>query len=179
MREFGVLLLNYGLFALAAVVLASLQSSLWLQFFGYFPAPHAWIPLLCYWTLYRRPLEGIVMVYLITLVASALTVMPLGMLLLSNIFLFGVGYLIKQRFQWSGSVQFMFVCGFLTFIFPILHLALSWLFESSPIIDFQFFQWLMRTLLTALVALPCYRLFIWFDKISQRELTTESADESI
>lgn len=179
MREIGLITANYSVFTLASLTLAALQCSLWLQFFGYFPAPHVWLPTLVYWTLYRNLGESLVMVYILAFVASPLTAMPLGILLFTHICLFLVVLLIKHRFYWVGSVYFMIISGVLAALFPLFHLLFSWLFESTPITDFQFFQWIMRGLLTALVALPFFRLFRWMDRITHKELPVETGNPEL
>ena len=67
----------------------------------------------------------------------------------------------------------MIIAGLFTFLFPLVHLAVSWSLEDNPIHQFEFFEWLIRPLLTALFALPVYYLFRWADHFTHKDLPKE------
>lgn len=156
------------------VFLVSMQSSLWFHFFGYFPSPQLWALPLTYWTIYRKPLDGLVMVYAISIISSSQTATSLNMLLFIFLILFAIGIIIKQRIFWTGSTYFIAASGLATILFPLVHFILSYFSDSNPISSFEFFSWIISSLLTILFALPIYTLFKWIDALTNMELPTET-----
>ena len=174
MKQQSLILGNYGLFLLASAILTSFQVSLWMQFFGYFPAPQIWITTLIYWTIYRRPSEGVIMTYLLTALIASLTAMPLSLLLITNIILFALTMAFKQRIYWSSPTYFMMLSALATLCFPVVHFILSFLFENNSITDPAVLDWILSSLLTALFALPTFLIYSWFDQLTHKELPTET-----
>lgn len=179
MRDWLPPLTNSTLFLLVILLLSSLQVTLWFQSFGHFPPAHFWLPALVYWSLYRSVSMGLLMVYLCSLAISSLTALPIGFLITLNLCVLGFCQAIKTRIYWRGSTYFMMICALSATLFPIFHLILSWSLEDTPITQFDFFDWLMRPLWTALVALPLYSLFAWLDKVTLRDGGTENKVELV
>ena len=174
MRSYKTIFSNYFLFIFICLLFVSIQSSLWLHFFGYFPSPQLWILPLTYWTLYRKPFEGLTMTYIITIITAAQTATSLNILLFSFIFLFLSGFLIKRRIFWAGPTYYIVACGLTSLTFPFLHFIFSLFIDPTPISSFEFFTWMISSLLTALFALPAYTLFDWIDRFTAMELPTEA-----
>ena len=174
MKNSSLIFANYFLFTFVTIILTSLQCSLWMQFFGYFPAPQLWLTTLIYWTLYRKPLESIFMAYILTAVAGALSSIPTNMLLFIIIILVFLAMMVKRRIFWAGPTFFMICAGLSTLIFPTVHFGLSWLIETNPIHDIEALDWLLSALLTALLSLPLYYLYDWIDKLTQKKLPSEA-----
>lgn len=179
MREFALLASNYTIFVVITTLLASLQTSLWLQIFGYFPAPYFWLTVLNYWIMFRRPLKAVIMTYLVAYVLVAMTGMPLNMLFAVLIANFGIQYFLKDRVLWAGPTQFMLACGTSALLLPITALVFSLLLETNPINDFHFFNWLMRGLLTALFALPVFHVFALIDRFTRQEAPKDTSSEML
>lgn len=174
MRDQGLLIGNYAAFALIGLALATLQSSLWMQVFGSFPAPHLWLPIAIYWSIYRKPQEGILICYVLSIAIAPLTAAPMGILLLLLLILWGCVYVFKRRIFWPGTTYFMLVVGAATLALPILHFILSWIFERNPTSSFYFFEWIMKSLLTPLVSIPLLVLFQKIDMLTHKEIPTET-----
>lgn len=158
-------ILNLLVFCVAQIILVSLQTSLWMQILGSFPAPQLWLPGFIYWSLYRRPPESIAMLYLTVFMAGSLTALPYSLLLLILVFIYVGVYFLKERIYWSGSTFYMLACGFAVLLFPFSHFVLSWILEANPIHDPELFNWIISILLTMLLSLPLYHLFTFIDHL--------------
>lgn len=156
------------------LVLVGAQTSLWLQLFGHFPTPSLWLPTLVYWTIYRSPKEGLFMIYVISVILSPLTVLPLGVILLINTCLFFVGLIIKSRFYQPGPVYYSMLTGFIVFMFPAFHTIFSWTFFNNPLKETFFFLWILKPLLTMLFCFPLHLLYVFYDDLTEKSLPTET-----
>lgn len=174
MRELSFLILNYLAFTLAAIILTSLQSALWLQIFGYFPPPYLWMTIIIYWTLKRRLVEGFIMLYIVAFCISATTSKPLNIIYPTLFLSYLTIYFLKDRLLWPGPTYFMMVCGLASVVFCLSTPVFSFFFEVQSIAEFHFFDWLISPLLTALFAWPCYLIFEWIDKVTGKESLSES-----
>lgn len=173
MKEKLFLVANIGLFALAALMLGTLQTSLWFQIFGHFPAPALWIPCLIYIALFRSTFETVVFAYIIGFTLSTLTAMPEGVLMIVCVALALVTQLFKQRIYWSASSYFMMTCGLASILFHLVHWAVSYVVGDHPMTSPQVSDWLIEALLTPLAAPMIFPLLRWFDRITQREQSSE------
>jgi hypothetical protein len=179
LRELTLLASNYFIFVIITTALASVQSSLWLQVFGYFPAPYLWLTVLNYWVMFRRPVKAVIMTYFVVYVLIAMTGMPLNMIfavLITNFFIINF---LKDRVLWSGPTHFMLACGTSALLLPVNILAFSMMLEANPIADFYFFDWILRSLLTALFSLPFFHIFSLIDKFTQQEAPKDTSSQII
>lgn len=177
MREFSYVLTNYLAHLLLVVALTALQVSLWLQVFGYSPAPALWILSLNFWVLRRRPFEAVLMSYLIAFVISSMTSMPLSMVFAVCLSLVGLILLLKDRVLWAGISHFTLSTAISVFSLPIIIYLWSFVIEAQPIKDFHLFSWLLSPLLTALVSLFVYPILIQIDHFTRRDSTRNSEAE--
>jgi len=168
-KEKLLLVANVLLFTFAALILASLQTSLWLQIFGYFPGPALWIPCLIYVALFRPTLEAVIFAYLVSFVLSTMTAMPEGLLMCVNLGLVLTAQLFKQRIFWPGSSYLMMTCGFASLLFNVYHWGLTYVIGAHPMTSPAVMDWLIEALLTPLAAPPLFPIFQWFDRLTQRE----------
>lgn len=164
---------NYLLFLLLTLILTSLQCSLWMQFFGYFPAPQMWIPTLAYWAIYRDTGEGLIMAYLIVVSTISLSAVPLSLFLGIVIICFLLAKLIKERIYWRGTTYLTLISLVLALAFPLLHYLLSWAFEPVRITDPEALDNILSALLTALMSLPLYFLYAKIDELTKKDLPTD------
>ena len=179
MKELFLIFGNYFLFLLSAALLITFQNSLWFQVVGSFPPPpHMWMPILIYWTLYRKPRETLIMTYLLTFLISNSTVMPLSLLLLVNLFLTGIGYYLKLHIYWSSIPYFILLSASGTLLLPMLYFLVSWLLGEKTFQDPHVFEWIIKSLLTALISFPLYKLFLWFDSLTHKILSSEIEEVS-
>lgn len=169
MLEFGFVIANYLLFAIATSLLAGLQASLWYHVFGFFPAPYLWLAVLNYWALYRSMTEAVIMSYLISFAVVTMSGVPLDMAFAINLALLGLLYLLRDRVLWSGPNSFMLSCGISAIALPLLTFILSRALEESSVVDFHFYDWLLRPLLTAVFSLPLYYIFSAIDRLTRKD----------
>lgn len=169
MKERLYLTSNLLLFALAALFLGTLQTSLWFQIFGYFPGPALWIPCLVYIALFHSTLESVIFSYLVGFMLSTMTAMPEGLLMSLCLALSLTAQIFKQRIYWSGSSYFMMTCGFASLIFHIYHWGATFVVGDQSMTSPEISDWLIQSLLTPLVAPLLFPVFQWFDKLTNRE----------
>ncbi len=173
MKERLKLVTNVLLFLMATLLLATLQTSLWFQIFGYFPSPALWIPCLIYVALYRSTLEVIIYSYLTAFVLASMTAMPEGVLMVSCLAVALTARLFKERIYWVSASYVMMVCGLGALFFQIFHWAATYVL-GDPITGPAVIDWFIEALLTPLAAPVLFPVFRWFDRLTDRgDLATE------
>ncbi len=161
------------LFYFVLLLLMSFQSSIWLQFFSQSPAPSLWITFLVYGAFYRSLGETILLTYLTSFVASVFLNMPLGLLLLCNSLCMLSLLTFKSRFMVTNP-SFLALLTLLTnLLFPLAHYLASQFFETNPIHRFEFFSWLISSLITALISVALFQFYMWLDKVTAKAWPTE------
>ena len=178
MRAEGLFVIaNALLFLISGFAALGFQCSLWLQTLGSTPPPLMWVPFLVYFSLYRHRIESILAVYVLCAVLSGFSAMPLGLLLVAQIIIyFGID-MFKQRIFWGGASFFAPVVGAVAVIFPLLNLALSWLFDKNPVRELGLFTNILSALFTVLVSFPMYSFFGRIDTWTHKELPTEAGSQ--
>lgn len=179
MRELSFRTVNYLSFLLFAIFLGGIQSALWLQVFGYTPAPYLWIAIANYWIMFRTPVRAMIMSYLLAYVLYAMSGMPLAVIFFVLIVNFCVLYTLRDRVLWAGPTQFMLASGGTAFIVPFSSLLGSYFFETTRLIEFHLFSWTLSALFTALAALPIYYVLVFIDKLTQQEAPKDASSELI
>lgn len=174
MKNLARELTNYLIFLVAAILLTALQSSLWLQLFGWFPAPQIWLAILTFWVLYRELWESVAMMYILATVVSAFTAMPFAHLLVINLLTCLTLAFTKKRVYWAGSTFYMLASGASVLCLFVFTFLISWRYDKNPIRDVSLFSWLISVLLTMLVSLPLHSIFGWFDRFTNKEHPTEA-----
>lgn len=174
MRERLWVAANIALLGVTALLLATIQTSLWFQILGWFPAPAFWIPVLAYIGLYRAPVEMIVGVFFLSVILSTMTVMPDSLLFMTCLLLAATVRIVKQRFYWAGSSYFMMMSGIAAILWHFLHWAGSFA-GPNPLSNPEVSDWLIQALLTPLAAPPLYELFRWFDRLTDRGQPAEAS----
>ncbi len=169
MRELSLLFSNYAIFTAVACALAGVQSSLWLQVFGFSPAPYLFLIVITYWTLYRSMVEGLIITYIVTFAMVSMSGIPLQTSFAVTLSVYGIIYLLRDRVLWGGVNSFMLASGMAAALLPLFNFLWSQALEDRPISDFHFFEWIVRALLTAMFAIPLYALFAWFDRLTHKE----------
>ena len=175
MKERTLLVTNIALFAFAVLVLGTLQTSLWFQIFGYFPAPALWIPVLVYIALFRSTFETVVFSYITGFVLSTMTAIPEGLLMSVCLALALTVQVVKRRIYWPSASYFMMICGSSALVFHIYHWGSTFLIEENPLTSPQVSAWLIEALLTPLVAPVIFPLLQFFDRITAREQSADIA----
>lgn len=108
------------------------------------------------------------MIYLLTFLISNLTVMPIALLLIMNLMISLLLHFLKLHIYRSSVPYFVSLSALGALLFPILHFFVIWLIGEKKMHAFSTFEWIAQSLLTALIALPIYKTFLWFDKITEK-----------
>jgi hypothetical protein len=174
MKERMKLVGNVLLFLFATLLLATIQTSLWFQIFGYFPSPALWIPVLIYVALNRSTLEAIIYAYLTAFVLASMTAMPEGVLMISCLGVALTAQVFKKRIYWVSASYIMMVSGLGALLFQIYHWGATYVF-GEPISSPAIIDWIIEALLTPLAAPVLFPVFRWFDRVTDREPTAEIA----
>ena len=160
---------NIFCFLVMALVAATLQTSLWFQIAGYFPAPALWIPVLVYVSMHRNAIEMLITLIFIAAVLATMTTMSDGVLL-STCLVLGVSVRIfKERIYWSSYTYSMLICGLSSFFFHLLKWLAAMALEEKQYFAPHILDWLIEAMLTALVAPVLFRFFLWIDEVFSRE----------
>lgn len=171
MRRKGILrFINVLLLLLTVMALATLQTSFWYQTLGSFPAPILWLPVIVYLGIHRKQVESILLIYLFSFLFTATSSSSFGILFFTLIGSFYTVHFLRQRIYESGYRYFLLTCLATTFAYHFFQIVLSYLFDNFPGSDF--FNRLIQSLLTPLIALPIYRLLKWIDKMTEFEIVT-------
>ena len=152
MKEKLLRVANVLLFAFAVLLLATLQTSLWFQIFGYFPSPAFWIPALVYVALSRSTLETVIFAYVTGFVLSTMTAMPEGVLMIVCLSVAIATQLFKERIYWTASSYIMMTCGLASLLFHVMAWVVSYIVGDHPMTSPEVASWLIEALLTPLVA---------------------------
>jgi hypothetical protein len=170
---------NIVALCLVVLILGTIQTSLWFQIFGYFPAPALWIPAVIYIALYRGTLEAILVVYLFCLTISTMTAMSIGLLVASAFVLVLVAQVFRQRIFWNTSSYIMMVSGVGTLLFHVTYWILSIFFDEYALRSPEILDWILEALLTPLVAPLLFRLFAWVDQTTRQIQPTIASAEVV
>ena len=169
MKERLFLYTNIFCFVLFALVAASLQTSLWFQIAGYFPAPALWIPVLVYVSMHRNAVEMFITIILIAAVLATMTTVSDGVMLCSCLVLGVSARIFKERIYWSNYTYSMLICGLSGFFFHLFKWIAAMVLEEKQFFAPHFLDWIIEAMLTALIAPIFFRAFIWIDEVFGRE----------
>ena len=169
MKERFLLYTNIFVFLLFALVAASLQTSLWFQIAGYFPAPALWIPVLVYVSMHRNAVEMLITIILIAAVLATMTTMSDGVLLMSCIILGVSARIFKERIYWSTYTYSMLICGLSAFFFHFVKWIAAIFLEEKHFFSPHVLDWIIEAMLTALIAPAFFKVFGWIDEVFGRE----------
>lgn len=157
--------LHFAVFCLFHFLICSFQTTFWFQLFGQTPAPQLWLSILVYWSLYHSMVATLPMLYAITAISSSLSSAPAGSLLLLISALFGAIVFFKSRIYWSGPLYYLLVSGLTSLVAPLFYMIISWFVDDQPVRSFEFFHWVLSTLLTMTVSLALYRFYSLLDRL--------------
>jgi hypothetical protein len=167
--------LNLILIMLIGLVLCGLQTTFWFQILGSIPAPLLWLNLVLYLILYRKPMEGILTIYLFGLFLRPFTAMPLGVLWMNLLIIFGVMSFVKKRVFWPSFRYFVTASFGLSVCYHIVYLVISHWFEANPA-TVSFFHRIFEVIFTTVTAAPLYYILSWVDRVTHKETLPESGN---
>ena len=165
--------LNFILILVVGLILSGLQTTFWFQIFGSLPAPLLWLNLVLYLILFRKPMEGILTIYVLALFLRPFTAMPLGVLWLSLLAVFVVMSFVKKRVFWPSSRYFIFASLGIALCYHLAYLLTSAWFEVNSA-NVNFFHRFFEVLFTMVTAAPLYYVLSWLDRVTNKEILPES-----
>ncbi len=155
LRFLFVLVLSQGL--------AGLQTSLWSHLFGGITPPAFWIMLIIYLALYRDVLEGLVSLFFVCFSLSVYTSLPEGLLTLNALTLFSAARFLKSRIFVPTTAYFASTAAIGVVTFVVVHVFFSYIFEPTPITQFEVFPALVQVLMTFIFSVPIFSVLQGMD----------------
>ena len=165
--------LNLIFIILIALFLSGLQTTFWFQIFGSLPAPQFWLNMILYLILFRKPIEGILTVYLVGLILNPFTAMPLGMIWATLLILFVCTSFVKKRLFWPGSRYFLMASFGMCLAYHVVYFVLSRWLEINPA-PISFFHRFFEIVFTTLISVPMYMGLAAIDHLTSKEILPES-----
>lgn len=169
MKNYSKLIANYAFFTVILLLATALQCSLWLNLFGWFPAPQIWLSILVFWVLYREFWETVVMAYIVAIVASAFTALPFPHMLVNCLMTCAILAFARRRVYWAGATFYMLAAGGGVIAFFVVSWIIAWFYDPSPIQQPPLFGWLVTLLLTMLVSLPLHGILSFVDRLTEKD----------
>lgn len=136
LRIFPASTLSVLIFSVYFITAMNLATTVWFSFFGYFPAPLFWLPILVYLIMSRpQPYNSLWLAYLYLLLLTHTAAPPMA-LFLSLSALFALVVFFQKRFSTLSMVDFILVSIASTFVFPVIYWILSFFAETTPWLGF-------------------------------------------
>lgn len=149
---------------LLTIVFGGFQTSAWYLLFGNFPPPQLWLVLLVYVAITKPLGPALILTYALSLCNSAFTALPFGVLLLLSLLTVIALIYIRTQFYWGGPAYFVVIVGATSFIWPVAMWIASRVYDANPITIPAIWDWLISTLMTALVSPPLYATLEWVER---------------
>lgn len=106
------------------------QTTIWFHFFGHFPSPNLWLPLMIYLIMYRpAPLNFFWVLFFFWFLLATTSALPF-FLLLSLFSLYAVVLFTQKRFSLLTMSDFILLTTSSLFIFPLMYYGFT-LFHNS------------------------------------------------
>ncbi len=144
------------------LLLTSIQTTLWYQWFGRTPPPPFWLIVSIYLLIFRQPFVSLFMIYILGLAVSVFSAIPLGMLLPTLLIMAVIVQYVKSRFFWPGLRYFLISIFLSTLLFNGILILLSLVLQKNPT-PIYFFRRLIEVLLATITAVPMYHFLKWLD----------------
>lgn len=174
MKKKFLIATNLFTILLTVIFLTTIQSTVWLLFFGSNPSPFLALPVIIYVSLYRDFSEALPVVYLLTFAISSTSAAPSGLIMGLGGLLFFFVFLLKQRIFWHGITYFILSTLIGVVVFQLGYLILSLSFEINPITLPEWLTWLAQILYAPLFAPFIFRFLSWVDLLTQKDSTYEA-----
>ncbi|MFN7730134.1 MAG: hypothetical protein ACK5P7_13325 [Bdellovibrio sp.] len=148
-----------------ALVIASLQTTVWPLLLGSVPAPQLWLNLILYFILFRSLRHALLLSYLLALLFLPFSSISIGFFWAVLFILVPIGSSIKAHAFWPGARYFAMGSVALTLGWHITSFLLSRLIEANPA-DLHFFGRFTEVILTPLASIPQYFVMQWLDRLT-------------
>jgi hypothetical protein len=170
---------NILVYAIITVLLSGLQTSLWLKVFGSIPAPLFWITLTVFWALRKNWQEGLIHIYLSSLILTQFSALSFGMVLALQLIIFFAAHIFRQRIYWPGLSYLLMVNALALLVFHVSHVVLSWIFERNPITSFGFIRGLLEFIYLPLIVHPLEMLYGFVERLTRQQKRGLSHEEVV
>lgn len=111
------------------VLICGVQTVIWPNLISSLPAPPFWLLLIVWVAVYRNERETILLIYLMGLLATSFTAMPLKMMLFSLMILYILIRRVKERVFWTGMPYFVIAGAASVTAFQVIYMILSAILE--------------------------------------------------
>lgn len=150
---------TFALFFIGCLI----ETTLWPMMFGDLPSPQLWLIIITYIAIYREPTEGIITVYALGYLMTAFTLMPLKIILISVLFVFGVIYLIRSRLFWGGNGYFTMMVAIGLMTYHIGYFCISRFIEANAV-SIEFMTRIQQILITPIFSFFIYKFLQIYEK---------------
>jgi hypothetical protein len=154
-----------GLIALM-LLLSAFQTVFWYQTVGHLGAPLLWLCVINYVILARREPQSLLLVYALTIAASSLSSIGIGVFLIVIFTYFWLVVLVKNHFYIDSLGYFVLINFAGSTVFHILFYVISQIVDNqgTPIL---FFDRLTQIMLTPLFSIPVYWILNKWERITR------------
>ncbi len=135
-----------------------MSTTLWPGFFSAVPAPKFWLIALLFVLVYFPPREAILFGYLVGYSITFYSGTSPKMMLFPLLLIYLVLRSLKSRMFWSGNTYFVLTATLGAFIFELLYVLISKIFESNST-QVMFWDRLLSILFILIVSPLIYNLF--------------------
>lgn len=173
MPQFRINIINFICFLMLFLFSIGAQTTLWFQIFKNLPAPWIWLNIILYLILFRKPLEGILLVYCLTLFTFPFTSMKLGVIWMICLLIFVTITYIKKRIFWPNYRYFFYASLGINVLFQIFYISYSKITEKNPL-SILISHRLIEIFISSLFSFPVYYLATRIDYFTNKEFLPEA-----
>ena len=173
MPQLRINIVNFIAFLILLLFAAGFQTTLWYQLFGNLPTPRIWLNVILYLILFRKPFEGICLVYGLTLFIFPFTSIQLGVLWMVCLLSFAVITYVKKRIFWPNYQYFFYASLGANILFDIFYIGYSKITEKNPL-SLLVFHRLSEVFISALFSFPIYYIATRIDYFTNKDFLPEA-----
>lgn len=140
------------------------QTSFWPNVIGFIPGPQLWLILMIFLATKWEPLFSIFYIYFLGFCLTQFSDVPLKMVWVPSLLMFGALWLIKNRVQLSGALSFVLLTFIGSFVFEMGSFYLSGLLEAVPT-QLLLLDRLIQILINFIFCYPLYFFFTSMDRL--------------
>lgn len=151
-------LLSFCVFTVIVLITFLIQSSLYI----FNATPQMWIAVTVYFSVYKRSLPAILMIYLISMIYASSTSMAFGKILCMNVVIYLIAWTMRAFNLKNIKILALIYTGFI-FLLPAIDWILSVFIPSHLLRSYSFLNWISTSIFTALWMVLMTPLFIKMD----------------
>lgn len=158
-EKYRIEFFNFMAFALFAVFLTTVQSSLWFKFQSISLTPHFWIILIAYFSILKPSFQSIVMIYLSSFFYSSLSSMHFGKILCFQALIFLISWTGQDLLNLKNKKIFVLFCFAYSLLLPLYDWILSTIIPIQTFSSYTFLTWFVSSILMLPFASGLYWCF--------------------